>query len=129
MAQASLVVFGVLVPAALRRPWRSKPMLSLLPFAVGAVLAACFVDNLERAMAQGLTAALRRDLLALAGRAAAGSSSRSRSSRSPSRPAITHQLALPHRLSIIAALCVAAAVAELALCRVAGQARPQERSG
>jgi hypothetical protein len=117
MAGSGLVVFGVLAPAALRRPWRRIPLVSLLPFALGALLAAWFVDNLERAMAQALTAVcvgifwlwpsgLRPQILALAPlplAIAAGCS---------------YELALPHRLSIIAGLSLLAGLAELRVWRL-----------
>jgi hypothetical protein len=50
MALAGIDTFGLVLPAALWRPWRSRLMVALAPFAVACVLEAWFVDNLERAM-------------------------------------------------------------------------------
>ena len=77
MAAAGITVFGLMIPAALRRPWGSRLMISLAPFAVACVLAAWFVDDLERALVLALPAVcvaifwlwptdLRRQLLTLA---------------------------------------------------------------
>ncbi len=51
---AGIVTFGVLAPAAIRRSWRSKLVYALMPFSVGAVLAAWFVGDVGRAMIQAL---------------------------------------------------------------------------
>ena len=77
IAGAVFIVFGVVVPAALRRPWGSRLMVALVPFAVACVLEAWFVGDLERAIVQALPAVcvgifwlwpadLRRQLLTMA---------------------------------------------------------------
>jgi len=56
MAGAGILGFGVMIPAAIRRPWGSKLMVALVPFALACILEAWFVDDLERIMAQALPA-------------------------------------------------------------------------
>ncbi len=56
MAGAGILTFGVMIPAAIRRPWGSKLMIALVPFALACILEAWFVDDLERIMAQALPA-------------------------------------------------------------------------
>jgi hypothetical protein len=56
MAGAGILAFGVMLPAAVRRPWGSRLMIALVPFALACILEAWFVDDLERVMAQALPA-------------------------------------------------------------------------
>jgi hypothetical protein len=51
-----IVVFGIALPAALRRPWGSSLIVALLPFAIACVLEAWFASDLGRVMAQALPA-------------------------------------------------------------------------
>lgn len=56
MTLAWIATFGVMLPAAFLRPWGSRLMIALVPFAATSVLEAAFVGDLERAMVQALPA-------------------------------------------------------------------------
>jgi hypothetical protein len=56
MGVAGLGTFAAILPAAVRRPWRSGLIVALTPFIVACILEAWFVGDLHRTMVQAIPA-------------------------------------------------------------------------